>query len=137
MIFGGNYEPVLANLDLMESDRKKAGKYGDLDFQTGHFFATQRRKAWIAEGGALRAMNNTFAKGFLRFNHANTAAQFSEYFDGDKDSLTEDETSWFGLRSRERLALQSADNCISRQCQHGATLFRGKLIFRKGRHPRT
>src|SRR2546425_11822119 len=121
----------------MESDRKKAGKYGDLDFQTGHFFAMQRRKARIAEGGALRAMNNTFAKRFLRFNDANTAAQPSVHFDGHKDSLTEEETSRFGLRSRERPALQGADNCISRQCQHGAALSRGKLIFRKGRHPRT
>lgn len=33
-IFRGNQQPVLADLDLLQSDREKLGKHGDFDGQT-------------------------------------------------------------------------------------------------------
>src|SRR4029077_7696219 len=60
MIFRGDQEPVFADLDFMKSDGKKIGKYGDLNLHSGKFFGAQRRKTRIAEGGALRAMNDAF-----------------------------------------------------------------------------
>src|SRR6266478_6560282 len=88
VIFRGDHQTVLADLDFPQSDREKLGKYGDLDFQPGCFFPLQRRKARIVEGCALRAVDDALSQRFARFNHADTAAKSSEDLECYKHSLS-------------------------------------------------
>src|ERR1700687_6210647 len=122
VIFRGDQEPVFADLDFMKSDGKKIGKYGDLNFQAGKFFGTQRRKTRIAEGGALRAMNDAFAKLLLRFYHTNTAAQLSVNFEGYEKSLAQGKTGGLGSGLPQRSAFERADDGGTRQRKHGPAL---------------